>query len=69
MSHGCMTLAQAKELQRRYGGGVLKVGLPDNPKYCHYPATDVGLMSEVAISCRQMEYQLDVHRVKQNVKE
>lgn len=40
MSHGNMTMAQAKELQRQYGGRVISTGLAGDHRVAHHKPTD-----------------------------
>lgn len=40
MSHGNMTMAQAKELQRQYGGRVISTGLAGDQRVSHHKPTD-----------------------------
>lgn len=46
MSHGNMTIAQAKELQRQYGGRVISTGLAGDHRVAHHKPTDrVGILT------------------------
>ena len=40
MSHSNMTIAQAKELQRQYGGRVISTGLVGDQRVTHHKPTD-----------------------------
>lgn len=40
MSHGGMSLEQAKEMQKRYGGRVISIGFPEDRRSTWYPNTD-----------------------------
>ena len=51
MSHGNMTMEQAKELQRQYGGRVISTGLAGEQRVTHHKPTD-----------RMEDFSLALHR-------
>lgn len=40
MSHSGMSLEQAKEMQKRYGGRVISIGFPEDRRSTWHPSTD-----------------------------
>ena len=40
MSHSGMSLEQAREMQKRYGGRVISIGFPEDRRSTWYPNTD-----------------------------
>lgn len=58
MSHGGMSLEQAKEMQKRYGGRVISIGFPEDRRSTWYPNTDedFGLQADSTVDAVSMAH-------------